>query len=139
MKSLQDRVLALRPGIGAAIGRSALPFLVAVALAYVLDAVIGPAVGATWSKILLDIGIAILLAGSLNIVNGYAGQFSLGHAGFMLAGGYTAAWLTFYGGIHLFGVKSAYGGFLGGGQLLFLASCVLGGVIAAVLGVVVGL
>ena len=39
-------------------------------------------------KILLDVGIAILLAGSLNIVNGYAGQFSIGHAGFMLVGGY---------------------------------------------------
>ena len=139
MKALQERVDALRPGVGSSIGRSALPFVVVIALAYLIDAVLGPAVGATWSKILLDIGVAILLAGSLNIVNGYAGQFSLGHAGFMLAGGYTAAWLTFYGGIHWFGVKGAYGGFLGSGQLLFLASCLFGGVIAAVLGVVVGL
>jgi branched-chain amino acid transport system permease protein len=139
VRSLQERVSALRPGLGAAAGRSALPFAVALALAFVVDAVIGPAVGATWSKILLDIGIAILLAGSLNIVNGYAGQFSSGHAGFMLAGGYAAAWLTFYGGIHWFGVKGTYGGFLGGGQLLFLGSCVLGGLVAAGLGVIVGL
>jgi branched-chain amino acid transport system permease protein len=139
VKSLQERVLALRPSVAESVGRSALPFVAAIVLAYLVDAVLGPAVGATWRKILLDIGIAILLAGSLNIVNGYAGQFSLGHAGFMLAGGYTAAWLTFYGGIHLFGVKGAYGGFLGSGQLLFLASCLFGGVVAAVLGVVVGL
>jgi len=139
VKLLQERVAALRPGLPAAVGRSALPFAVAVVLAFFIDAVLGPAVGATWSKILLDIGIAILLAGSLNIVNGYAGQFSIGHAGFMLAGGYTAAWLTFYGGIHWFGTKAAYGGFLGSGQLLFLASCVLGGLVAAGLGVVVGL
>jgi len=139
MKSLQERVAGLRPGLAGAAGRSALPFAIAVAIAYVIHAVVGPVAGATWSKILLDIGIAILLAGSLNIVNGYAGQFSIGHAGFMLAGGYAAAWLTFYGGIHWFGVKGAYGGFLGSGQLLFLASCVLGGLVAAGFGVVVGL
>ncbi len=139
MKSLQERVAALRPSLPGALGRSLLPFLAAIALAYLIDAFVGPAVGATWTKILLDIGIAILLAGSLNIVNGYAGQFSLGHAGFMLVGGYTAAWLTFYGGIHWFGAKGAYGGFLGSGQLLFLASCVLGGLVAAGLGLLVGL
>jgi branched-chain amino acid transport system permease protein len=139
MKSLQERVGALRPSLPSAIGRSALPFAVAILLAYFIDAVVGPAIGATWRKLLLDIGITILLAGSLNIVNGYAGQFSLGHAGFMLAGGYAAAWLTFYGGVHLFGAKGAYGDFLGSGQLLFLASCILGGLVAAGFGVLVGL
>jgi branched-chain amino acid transport system permease protein len=139
MRSLQERVAGLRPGLPVTIGKSALPFIVAILLAVVVDKVIGPAVGATWSKILLDVGIAILLAGSLNIVNGYAGQFSIGHAGFMLAGGYAAAWLTFYGSVHWFGTKEPVGGFLGNGQLLFLAGCVLGGVIASVFGIVVGL
>src|SRR5258706_4524178 len=32
------------------------------------------------------IGIAIILAVSLNLVNGLTGQFSIGHAGFMAAG-----------------------------------------------------
>ncbi len=128
MRSLQERVAALRPSLPVAVGQSALPFLVAIALAYLINAVLGPAVGATWTKILLDIGIAILLAGSLNIVNGYAGQFSLGHAGFMLAGGYTAAWLTFYGAHPLvLAPATADGGFLGAGQLLFLGGCLLGG------------
>src|SRR5215510_7133701 len=113
MKALQDRVAALRPPLPITIGKSVLPFAVAIVLAFGMDKVVGPAVGATWTKILLDVGIAILLAGSLNIVNGYAGQFSIGHAGFMLVGGYLAAWLTFYGGIHWFGVKGTYGGFLG--------------------------
>ncbi len=139
MKPLQDRVAAHRPSVVAATGMSAAPFAVAIALAVVIDAVIGPAVGATWSKILLDVGIAILLAGSLNVVNGYAGQFSIGHAGFMLVGGYAAAWLTFYGSIHWFGTKEPIGGFLGNGQLLFLGGCVLGGLIASVFGVLVGL
>jgi branched-chain amino acid transport system permease protein len=139
LKPLQERVAALRPNIAIAAGLSAAPFAAAVLLAFVIDAVVGPAVGATWSKILLDVGIAILLAGSLNVVNGYAGQFSIGHAGFMLVGGYAAAWLTFYGSIHWFDTKATVGGFLGNGQLLFLAGCMLGGVMASLFGLLVGL
>ena len=139
MKSLQERVAGLRPPLPVAVGKSVVPFVVAILLAVAMDKVVGPAVGATWSKILLDVGIAILLAGSLNIVNGYAGQFSIGHAGFMLVGGYIAAWLTFYGSIHWFDTKQPIGGFLGKGELLFLAGCILGGLVASVLGVIVGL
>jgi len=87
----------------------------------------------------LDIGIAIVAAGSLNIVNGFGGQFSIGHGGFMMVGGYAAAWLTYYGSIQLWGSPVLHGGFLGGGDLLFLASCVLAGVVAAGAGLVVGL
>jgi len=46
------------------------------------------------SRILVLIGINITLAVSLNIINGHAGQFSLGHAGFMAVGSYTSAFLT---------------------------------------------
>jgi branched-chain amino acid transport system permease protein len=139
MKGVQARVAAHEPDIATALGKSLAPFAVAIGLAMVMDQGVGPAVGATWSKILLDVGIAILLAGSLNVVNGYAGQFSIGHAGFMLVGGYAAAWLTFYGSVHWFGTKEAVGGFLGSGQQLFLAGCLLGGVLASVFGVIVGL
>jgi len=38
--------------------------------------------------------IAVTLAVSLNLVNGYTGQFSLGHAGFMAMGAYASAWTT---------------------------------------------
>src|ERR1700761_4635076 len=41
--------------------------------------------------IAIDVGINIILAVSLNLINGHTGQFSLGHAGFMAVGGYTAA------------------------------------------------
>ena len=44
--------------------------------------------------ILIGIGINIILAVSLNLVNGYTGQFSLGHAGFMAVGAYASSWLT---------------------------------------------
>src|SRR5207249_2181539 len=42
-------------------------------------------------QIVIFIGINITLAVSLNLINGFTGQFSLGHAGFMAIGGYTAA------------------------------------------------
>ena len=38
--------------------------------------------------VIIGIGINIILAASLNLVNGYTGQFSLGHAGFMAVGAY---------------------------------------------------
>jgi len=44
--------------------------------------------------VLKYIGINIILAVSLNLVNGYMGEFSVGHAGFMAIGAYTAAYLS---------------------------------------------
>ncbi len=41
------------------------------------------------------VGIYIILAVSLNITNGFAGLFSLGHPAFMAIGGYVTAILTF--------------------------------------------
>ena len=45
-------------------------------------------------QIIIYIGINIILASSLNIINGLAGQFSLGHAGFMGIGAYTCVLLV---------------------------------------------
>ncbi|MCR4425132.1 MAG: hypothetical protein NUW23_02925, partial [Firmicutes bacterium] len=40
----------------------------------------------------------VVLASSLNLINGYSGQFNIGHAGFYCIGAYTAAILaTRYG------------------------------------------
>lgn len=47
-------------------------------------------------EILILVGIFVIAAISLDIINGYAGQFSIGHAGFMAIGAYTAAYLTVY-------------------------------------------
>src|SRR5215216_3603016 len=51
-----------------------------------------------YARIINLIGINITLAVSLNLINGLAGQFSIGHAGFMAVGGYTATYLTVYHG-----------------------------------------
>ncbi len=47
-----------------------------------------------YQRILMLCGINVILAVSLNLVNGLTGQFSIGHAGFMAVGGYSAAMLT---------------------------------------------
>ena len=44
--------------------------------------------------VLIYVGINIILATSLNLVNGYMGEFSLAHAGFMAVGAYSSALLT---------------------------------------------
>ena len=49
----------------------------------------------TYSTALLcTLGINILLAASLNLVNGFSGMFSMGHAAFMAVGAYMSAYLT---------------------------------------------
>jgi branched-chain amino acid transport system permease protein len=45
-------------------------------------------------QILMYVGINMILTLSLNLVNGYMGEFSVGHAGFMGIGAYVSAILT---------------------------------------------
>jgi len=92
-----------------------------------------------YEKVAMDIGIAIILAVSLNVVNGMAGQFSLGHAAFMALGGYGAGLITFYGSMLIWGSTARHGGHLGAGEWLFVAACIVGGVVATAAGYVVGL
>jgi branched-chain amino acid transport system permease protein len=67
--------------------KSLLPFLVAVPFLVALQA------GASdyQTVVLRYVGVNIVLAVSLNVVNGFTGQFSLGHAGFMSVGAYATA------------------------------------------------
>ncbi|MBX3441063.1 MAG: branched-chain amino acid ABC transporter permease [Planctomyces sp.] len=87
----------------------------------------------------MNIGVAMMLAVSLNIVNGMTGQFSIGHAGFMALGGYTSGMVTYYGSLLLWGTAARQGGPFGAGEWLFAASCVAGGLVSACAGYVVGL
>ena len=47
-----------------------------------------------WLNLLVGVGIFTLLAVSLNLINGYAGMFHLGHHGFWALGAYAAAIVT---------------------------------------------
>ena len=127
------------PGWLGALARSLYPLVLGFGFAFLMQMVVAVSIGDYYSKILNAIGIAIILGVSLGIVNGYAGQFSLGHAGFMAVGGYTAAAIVYYGSIKLFGTKAIYGGALGPGELLLCAGCLAGGLLAALTGWLVGL
>src|SRR5688572_15119926 len=48
--------------------------------------------GAYNQRIVMLVGINIVLAVSLQLINGFSGQFALGHAGFMAVGAYLAAY-----------------------------------------------
>lgn len=139
MKTIAERTKELHPSVPGAVLGSVWPLVAGIVVAFALQVVLAPALGPFAAKMLLDIGIAIVLAASLNIVNGFAGQFSIGHAGFMMVGGYASAIITYYGSIKLWGSPDVHGGFLGIGDLMFLGSCVVGGLVAAVAGLVVGL
>ena len=88
---MNARELALRPSAAVALVRSLLPVLAAVALAVVLQLVVKPMLGDFYAKLLLDIGTNVMLAVSLTMVNGFTGQFSIGHAAFMAVVADTAA------------------------------------------------
>jgi len=94
---------------------------------------------AYYRRIIVLMGINIILAVSLNIINGHAGQFSLGHAGFMAIGAYFAAFLTFFyfmPYVAKFPEGTAQWLLQNG---LLLVSVLAGGLLAAVAGYVVGL
>src|ERR1043165_192273 len=134
MASLRDQSRALAPNRLITFGRGTVPFLIGVAIALVMQFYVTDRVGPFYSKLLLDIGINIVLAVSLNIVNGFTGQFSIGHAGFMAVGGYTAGAITSYGSYKLWGGPGVHGGFLGSGELLFVVATLAGGLVAAMFG-----
>ena len=80
----------------------------------------------------IDVGISIIMAVSLNLINGHTGQFSLGHAGFMAVGGFTAARLTL-------AFAPSFPSDSPQGIALFVAAMLIGGLTAAVAGLAVGL
>src|ERR1700712_56335 len=112
-----------------------LALLVAIILAAVASHFSG-AINPYYLQVILFIGINITLASSLNLINGYTGQFSLGHAGFMAIGAYAAAYLSTE---HSAGVFQALGGANAFSiAVVFLGVLLAGGIAAAIAGLIVG-
>ncbi len=101
--------------------------LVTAAVANALSSSINP----YYYDILITIGINIILAVSLNLVTGYTGQFSLGHAGFMAVGAYFSAWVTLNYGLVL-------GSTAAGTGAVYVMALASGGLVAALAGFLVG-
>ena len=83
----------------------------------------------------MNVGVAIILAVSLNLVNGHTGQFSLGHAGFMALGAYLSSACT----LRLGPAFASAGSPLLAQHGLFLVALLVGGLVAALAGFLIGL
>ncbi len=87
--------------------------------------------------VMMFIGINIMLSSSLNLINGYMGEFSCGHAGFMAVGAYTASLLN----MGLFTTSSIFGRslFIGPQYSVFLfpVTLIIAGFCAALVGLLV--
>ncbi len=109
-------------------------WLAALALVWILQFTLVGDLDPYFFTILMYAGINVVLAVSLNLVNGFTGQFSMGHAGFMSIGGYTAAFITLF-------LAEREPALLQGmsGELVFIGVLLLGGIVAGAAGYLVGL
>jgi branched-chain amino acid transport system permease protein len=92
-----------------------------------------------YARVIMLAGINIILAVSLNLITGFTGQFSIGHAGFMAVGAYSSAYLTVY---YAQAWERSLGGIVGGSvahALIFLLAILVGAIVAAVAGLIVGI
>ena len=110
--------------------------LVVLAVLYGLDVVFhGRLISPYFARIVMLSGIAITLAVSLNLINGFTGQFSIGHAGFMAVGAYSSAYFSVNYGARL---AAAMGDGTLGWVVALLAATLIGAACAAVAGLLVG-
>jgi branched-chain amino acid transport system permease protein len=107
--------------------RNAWP-VVALLVLWPLGAALRQWLNPYYLQIVVYIGINVILAVSLNLINGVTGQFSLGHAGFLAVGAYVSAAVT------LFAWPAGAPAELG-----FLVAVLTGGVAAALAGLLVGI
>jgi branched-chain amino acid transport system permease protein len=115
--------------------RSVAPFLVGIPLLVVLQLWLARSGMDDVTILLVNIGVNVILAVSLNVVNGFTGQFSLGHAGFMAVGAYTAAKIT----LTLSNVQLSFVPEAISDQVVFAVALGAGMLTAALAGLVVGL
>jgi len=106
-----------------------------VAFLFVVDLVFD-----SYTKRIVNLcAVYVVLALSLNLLNGFTGLFSLGHAGFMAVGAYVCALLTMTPAqkdMNFFLTPIAP--FLRGLTLPFLPSLLVAGLVAALIGFIVG-
>jgi len=110
-----------------------------VALVGAVSALLERSLNSYISGVMVFMAVNVILAVSLNLVNGDAGLFSIGHAGFMAIGAYTAAWFSVtYGRPWL---ESACGGSPTPlvTSIYLLGVMLVGGLAAAVGGLLAGL
>ena len=92
-----------------------------------------------YAEIINLTGISIILAVSLNLITGFTGQFSIGHAGFMAVGAYSSAFMSVY---YTEAAEQWLTGLVGASlaqSLVFLGVILFGALVAALAGLMVGI
>lgn len=92
-----------------------------------------------WAEVLNLTGISIILAVSLNLITGFTGQFSIGHAGFMAVGAYSSVFLSVYYSQPAEQWLTALVGTTVAQALVFLGVVIFGALVAAAAGLLVGI
>jgi branched-chain amino acid transport system permease protein len=92
-----------------------------------------------YAEILALTGIAVILAVSLNLITGFTGQFSIGHAGFMAVGAYASVFITVYFSQGAETWLTSLVGATVAQSLVFLGVIIFGALVAALAGLVVGI
>jgi branched-chain amino acid transport system permease protein len=89
-------------------------------------------------RVIVLCAVNVVLAASLNLINGTAGQFSIGHAGFMAVGAYAGAFAVATTDRAILGVLSFLPGWAGNGVVLVVSLC-FAAVCAGLAGLLVGI
>jgi branched-chain amino acid transport system permease protein len=119
-------------------GTVILAFLYLVDAAASSDGVFGFGVDDYTARLLVFIAVNIILATSLNLINGFTGQFSIGHAGFMAIGAYSSAYFTVsYGSA----IENSFEflGAAGAESVVLILAVLIGASSAAISGLIVGI
>jgi branched-chain amino acid transport system permease protein len=92
-----------------------------------------------YAEIINLTGISIILAVSLNLITGFTGQFSIGHAGFMAVGAYSSVFMTVYLSQGIEDSLTSLVGATLAQAIVFLGVIVFGALVAALAGAAVGI
>ena len=98
-----------------------------IALSYILIFVLinGGLLNRQFTSLIVPIGINIMLAVSLNLITGFLGELTLGHASFMSIGAYTGALITLNMNAPIY--------------VEFPLAIIVGGLMAAIFGFIIGM
>jgi branched-chain amino acid transport system permease protein len=120
-------------------GRNWLVPVIALVLLLAADQLLPRVLNPYYLTIATRIGVAVLAAVSLQLVNGFTGQFSIGHAGFMAVGAYTSAALSVYVGAPLLDAAAPVMPAPLARALYFVFPLAVGGLAAGIAGIAVGI
>ncbi|NLY43517.1 MAG: branched-chain amino acid ABC transporter permease [Clostridiaceae bacterium] len=112
-------------------------FIVFVLIPLIVIVICGFSSGSYYAGLVNLFGINVILVASLNLVNGFSGMFSMGHAAFMAIGAYAAAILTLPANQKLISMPGLPE-WLIYMKLPYPVALIIGGILAAIVALLIG-